>query len=135
MSDRNIQVVQQIYAAFGRGDVPAILEHLADDLRGFGVVSEAQDVPWHMQITRKQDVPLFFKALGENVEFTRFEPRDFATGGDHVYTTVSYDATIRRNGRKMTIDNSMHRFTFRNGRVVEWRGTEDTAKVRAALLD
>ena len=134
MSDKNIAIVQQIYQAFGRGDVPGILEHIADDMRGFGVVSESTEVPWHLQITRKADVPKFFQALATECEFSRFEPRDFAAGGDQVYCTVSYDVTLRRNGKKLSIDNTMHRFTLKNGRVVEWRGTEDTDRVRKALL-
>jgi uncharacterized protein len=134
MSDKNIATVQQIYQAFGRGDVPGILEHIADDMRGFGVVSESTEVPWHIQITRKGDVPKFFQALAAECEFTRFEPRDFAAGGDQVYCTVSFDVTMRRNGRKVSFENSMHRFTLKNGRVVEWRGSEDTEKVKKALF-
>jgi len=134
MSDKNIAIVQQIYQAFGRGDVPGILEHIADDLRGFGVVSESTEVPWHIQITRKADVPKFFQALATESEITRFEPRDFAAAGDHVYCTVSFDVTLKRSGKKLSIDNTMHHFTFKNGRVVEWRGTEDTERVKKAFL-
>ena len=36
----NIETVQKIYAAFGRGDVPGVLEHISDDLVGFGVVAD-----------------------------------------------------------------------------------------------
>ena len=131
----NVQVVQTIYAAFTRGDVPAILACIDDNMRGFSVVSTSvKDVPWHLQIDRKADVPKFFQALASECDFTRFEPRDFAIGGDHVYCTVRFDVTLKRNGKKLSIDNSMHRFTFRNGRVIEWRGTEDTALIRDALL-
>jgi uncharacterized protein len=132
MSDSNIAIVQQIYAAFGKGDVAAILEHISDDLRHFGVVTEQNQLPWQIQITKKKDVPLFFQALAETSDFTRFEFRDFAVGGDQVYCTVSFDLTFRRNGRKVTQDNAIHRFTFRNGKVIEWRGTEDSAKMNAA---
>jgi ketosteroid isomerase-like protein len=134
-AEKNIAVVQQIYQAFARGDVPGILEHIANDLRAFAVVSELEDVPWHRQITRKADVPSFFMALASECEFTRFEPRDLAAGGDHVYCTISYDVTMKRNGRKLSFDHGVHCFTFRNGRVVEWHGTEDTAKTHRALFD
>lgn len=132
MSDGNIQIVQEIYAAFGRGDVPAIMQYMSDDLRAFGIVTDRKLVPWHVQISKKQDVPQFFQALGETAEFTRFEPRDFAAGGDHVYCTVSLDVTFRHNGRQVTADDVMQRFTFKNGKVVEWRGSEDTARFSAA---
>jgi ketosteroid isomerase-like protein len=133
MSDKNIQIVKDIYAAFNRGDVPAIMQHMSDDLQGFGVVSEEKLIPWHIQISKKKDVPKFFQAIAASSEFTRFEPRDFAAGGDHVYCTISFDVTFRHNRAKLTaVDNVMHRFTFRNGKVVEWRGTEDTARTNAA---
>jgi hypothetical protein len=101
-------------------------------LRGFGVVSEQRLIPSHIQIAKKQDVPQFFKAVADSSDITRFEPRDFAAGGDHVYCTISLDVTYRHNRRKLTVDNTIHRFTFKNGKVVEWRGTEDTARTSAA---
>ena len=133
-AEGNIAVVARIYAAFKRGDVPGILANIAEDVRAFGIVSEsAKEVPWHLQITNKKDVPRFFKALADECDFTSFEPRDFATGGDHVYCTVRYDVTLKRNGKKLRIDNTMHHFILKGGRVIEWRGTEDTARIRDAL--
>jgi len=130
----NTKVVERIYAAFLRRDIPGILENVSDDLRAFGIVSEsAKDVPWHMQITSKKDVPKFFEALGAECEFARFEARDYAAAGDKVYCTLRYDVTLKRNGRKLTVDNAMHRFTLKGGKVIEWRGTEDTARIRDAL--
>lgn len=32
MNQKNVQIVQQIYASFGRGDIPAVLNGLADDI-------------------------------------------------------------------------------------------------------
>ena len=81
---------------------------------------------------KKQDVPKFFQALAESQDTTRLEPRDFAAGGDYVYCTVSLGVTYKRNHKKLTIDNVMHRFKFKKEKVVEWRGTEDTARTNAA---
>jgi ketosteroid isomerase-like protein len=132
MSDANIAIVKDIYAAFGRGDVNAIMQHISDDLEYFGVVADRQVVPWHIRITKKQDVPKFFQAVAQSNEFTRFEPRDFAAGGAYVYCTISFDSTFRHNGKKLAVYNVIHRFKFKDGKVVEWRGTEDTALIAAA---
>jgi uncharacterized protein len=130
----NVETVQKIYAAFGRGDVPAIMENIAEDLVGFSIVADATpEVPWHLQISKRQDVPKFFQALASAADFTRFEPHAFAASGDHVYASVNFDVTLKRNGKKVSYRNAMHRFTFKNGRVVEWRGAEDTAKTRDSL--
>jgi ketosteroid isomerase-like protein len=40
----NLEVVQEIYEAFGRGDVPAILDHLADDV-GWDLDAPGYGVP------------------------------------------------------------------------------------------
>jgi ketosteroid isomerase-like protein len=128
----NGQIVQQICAAFSRGDAPGIMRHISNDLRAFGIVTAQRLMPAHIQITGKQDVPQFFKAIADSSEITRFEPRDFAAGGDHVYCTISLDMTFRHNRKKLTLDNVVHRFTLRNGKVVEWRGSEDTAQTGAA---
>ena len=113
MSDRNIQVAKEIYAAFQRGDIASIMEHVSDDLEAFSIISERELIPWHIQISKKQDVPKFFKAVSETAEFTRFEAHDFAAGGDYVYCTCSFDAMFRRNNRKVTVDIEIHRFKFR----------------------
>jgi hypothetical protein len=53
------------------------MEHISDDLRHIGVVSDKELLPWHVQ-ARKKDVPLFFPAPAETSEFTRFEPRPYS---------------------------------------------------------
>ena len=124
----NIQLVQNIYAAFGRGDVPAILEHLAEDVT-WGIASRsgvAKSIPWHETLHGKASVPRFFAALAATADFTRFEPQTFAATDDCVYCTVSWDATYKPTGKKFT-EVVLHRFTFKNGRITEWLGTEDTA--------
>jgi ketosteroid isomerase-like protein len=137
MSEKNIQTIKDIYAAFGRGDVPGILAHISDDIRHFGVVSDSpvtHDIPWHLQIKKKADVPRFFQALAENTDFTRFEPSDFAAAGNVVYASIVWDATVKKNGKKLQNVFVLHRFTFdAGGKVVEWRGSEDTARTVEAL--
>jgi ketosteroid isomerase-like protein len=132
MSDANIAIVKDIYAAYVRGDVNGIMQHISDELEHFGIVSDRNLVPWHIQVAKKQDVPKFFQAVAQANDFTRFEPRDFAAGGAYVYCTISFDSTFRHNGKKLAVDNVMHRFKFKNGKVVEWRGSEDTAMIVAA---
>jgi ketosteroid isomerase-like protein len=139
MSEQNIQTVKEIYATFQRGDIASIMKHVSDDLEGFGIISERELIPWHIQISKKADVPKFFQAGSKIAEFTRFETHDFASGGDYVYCTCSFDAVFRRNNRKVTVDVEIHRFKFKDGKVVEWRGTEDTARIseeyNAVLFD
>jgi ketosteroid isomerase-like protein len=131
MSDKNIELVQTIYAAFGRGDVAAIMEHIDDKMTRFGIAAQDSSVPFHKQFPEKRLVPQFFQALAQEVEFLKFEPYGFAAGGDHVYCSIRSEVKMKRSGKKLQLDE-IHRFTIKNGRVVEWLGTEDTATVSAA---
>jgi ketosteroid isomerase-like protein len=128
LSESNIKTVQMIYGAFGRGDVPAIVEALANDV-DWGVYSRSsagKSVPWHEHLVGKNSVPRFFAALAENADFTRFEPKAFVANDEYVYCTIAWEATLKKNSKKLGM-TVIHRFTFKNGRITEWIGTEDTA--------
>ena len=127
-AESNIKNIQAIYGAFGRGDVQAILENLTEDVK-WGIQSRSnagKSVPWHEQLVGNRNVPKFFTALATNMDFTRFEPQAFVANDEYVYSTVVFEATLKKNGRKLAM-TVFHRFTFKNGRVAEWLGSEDTA--------
>jgi uncharacterized protein len=129
-ADKNIQLIQEIYAAFGRGDAPAILECLADDV-DWGIDAQAsREVPWHGTGKGKKFAADFFQTLAREATFPRFEPSGFIASGDVVVCNVSFDTVLTRNGRKAT-QNVLHQFTIKNGRITRWRGTEDTALSKA----
>ena len=71
----NIDVVREIYGAFGRGDIPAILGHLAENVDWeYGPVST--DVPWLQHRRGRAQVGEFFAALQalDFHTFTRCRP-------------------------------------------------------------
>ncbi len=83
-AEANIKAIQTIYAAFGRGDVPAILEMLAEDVKWrlqSGSKAGAA-VPWYESLNGRNNVPKFFAALGANADFTKFEPHAFVGDGE-----------------------------------------------------
>jgi uncharacterized protein len=105
----NIATVQDIYAAFGRGDVAAILAHLADD------VAWDQDAPGYGMAmfeprSGKEGVARFFEALGE-VEFLRFEPLNFLAGGNQVAVPIQVGLKVKATG-KVAEALEIHLFTF-----------------------
>ena len=129
MSASNLQLIQNVYAAFGRGDVPAILEVCAEDVE-FGVISESV-LPWHGIGRGRAHVVKFFQALGETTDFTRFEPHSFIADDNGVACLVDWDATLKKNGHKVTA-RVVHHFTISKGRITRWNGSEDTAKAEKA---
>ena len=125
----NIKTIQALYQAFGRGNVPAIVEPLADDVKwGIRWLLEREQIRTvrHEYIVGKANVPKFFAALATSADFTRFEPQAFVADDAYVYCTIVWEATLKKTGKKLGM-TGVHRFTFNQGRITEWLGTEDTA--------
>ena len=125
----HIETVQQIYAAFGRGDLQFILDRI-DDEATWGIDSVAAgEVPAYGILSGKGNIPKFFVALAETAEFSTFEPHDFVAAGDQVFNHLKYEMKAKSTGRTMH-NFSLQHWTFRGGKVIRWRGYEDTAAAR-----
>ena len=75
----NVDTVKDIYAAFGRGDIPAILDKLDDNVE-WDVEVPTPGVPWLQPRRGKASVPAFFESLAP-LTFTTFEPHTFFADG------------------------------------------------------
>jgi hypothetical protein len=130
--NKNIETVQNIYAAYGRGDMQYILDQCDDDV-SWGIESVAAgEVPPHGVGRGKEHVRRFFAAWAANADFQSFATTDFVAAGDHVFNHLQYELTVKATGKKVK-NFCMQHWTFRNGRLVRWRGYEDTAATRDAF--
>jgi ketosteroid isomerase-like protein len=121
---KNIETVQAIYAAFGAGDVPAILERLAEDVE-WEHDSVDHGIRWLKPRRGRNDVVNFFASLGD-LQFHRFEIRNLLTGGDQVAAVLHVEHTDRATGKRFT-DLELHLWTFgADGRVTRFRHVVDT---------
>jgi len=129
---RNIEAVQNIYAAFGRGDVPSILERVAENVDWNNERNAAGEVPWNGNFSGRKNLPGFFSFLSQNADFTVFEPREFLHDDRNVAVRLRIEFTLKKNGRKIAND-SMHFWTFDDqGLVTAYRHFNDTAAELAA---
>jgi ketosteroid isomerase-like protein len=123
------EVVGEIYAAFGRGDVPAILEQLADDVAWESWADNSAvkaGVPWLQPRTSRDDIPGFFEVVGA-IGITRFEVLDLMGSGHQVAAEIELDWGDGYS------DQQLHLWTFGDGgKVVRFRHYVDTAKHMAA---
>ena len=127
---QNTKVVQDAYAAFGRGDVQGILDRLDDGIVWKGVYGAGPHVPTSGERRGKAQVGEFFKQVAETATFSRCEPKEFIATGDKVVALGHYTATTP-TGKKFDSDFAMV-FTVRNGRVIEFQEFTDSAAVNAA---
>jgi ketosteroid isomerase-like protein len=106
----NLQTVQAIYAAFGRGDIPAILAHLHENIEWEYGLSDV-GVPWLKKFSHRTEVPGFFDALGA-LEIIRFEPRTLLENGLTVVALLDVEFSVKDTGRSITEEDEVHVWHF-----------------------
>jgi ketosteroid isomerase-like protein len=126
----NTKVVQEAFAAFGRGDTAAILERIDNDIVWNGVYGTNASVPTSGERRGKAAVREFFKQVAEHVNFSTFDPKEFVASGDKVVALGHYTATTPRGG-SFDSDFAMV-FTLRSGKVVGFQEFSNSAAINAA---
>ena len=129
---QNTKVVQEAYAAFGRGDVQSILDRLTDDVIWIGVYGAAAYVPTSGERRGEAAVATFFKQVAESVNFSRFEPKEFIATGDKVVALGHYTGKSPI-GKSFDSDFAMV-FTLKNGKVSHFQEFSDSAAINAAYV-
>jgi ketosteroid isomerase-like protein len=119
-----VQVVKDIYAAFGRGDIPFIMTHVAE-----GVSWEAEG-PAEMVFTGirhgANETLGFFKGIAQEHADPNLEMTEFVGSDDSVAAFGRYQATVRKTGRRVDTPVA-HLFKFRNGKIVRHVNLVNTA--------
>ncbi len=129
MSEANKGTVQAIYGAFGRGDVGFILERVTDTTL-WDFSAHESDVPWHAPIQGRRELPNFFKAMADHIDFEAFEPRAFMSDGRDVVVKLRVAYKVKRTGRRVD-EEQVQWWSFDDaGRIASLRHYEDTAMVR-----
>ncbi len=126
----NVQLVQSLYAAFGRGDINAIVAASDPDIAWYSNGDPAL-LPYGGERRGIDGVRSFFREVAANLDFESFEPREFMAGPDFV--AVLGRSVARAKGTGARVDTAwMHLFRMRNGKVTEFRVFGDThAEVQA----
>ena len=130
-ADANIKTITQVYEAFGRGDVAAILDAVTDDV-DWAAEAASSAAPWYGVRHGRDAVAAFFSDFGSTMEVEEFTPVSFAANDTDVLTMVRFRARSRSTGKTAAM-NLHHYFKFRDGKIAYYRGTEDTAQTEAVL--
>ena len=128
-----VETVQHIYAAFGRGDIPAILACLAEDVE-WEHDTFPNPVPWLQPLHGRDQVPRFFKVLADQVEFHSFVPKEILAQGQTVVGLVDLECTVRATGKRVIERDEVHLWRFNaQGQVQRFRHRADTWQQAMAL--
>jgi ketosteroid isomerase-like protein len=77
----SIETIKSAYAAFGRGDVDAILAALTDDV-DWAADTSSDAAPWYGIRSGKAEVAAFFEEIGKTIEIDDFTPLTYRSNDD-----------------------------------------------------
>jgi ketosteroid isomerase-like protein len=126
MSNTNISLVQSLYAAFGSGQIGAILDALTPDI-DWQTVGRSKDYPAFGPRKGKAAVQEFFGIVAENEDFSDFSPHEFFSDADRVFVLGTYAGKLKKTGKPFASE-WVHVFTIKNGKVAKFREHTDTAQ-------
>ncbi len=131
MSDHNVRTIQEVFQAFGRGDIPFILDRITDDSAwGYNVANSS--VPWHQPVKGKDGVASFFDRFGSNTDVMAFQPLGFIHSGPDVVAHIHITYTVRRTGKQVDQDMLFWWRFNSDGKISGLTHNEDTAQVIGA---
>jgi uncharacterized protein len=109
----NAQILQDLYGAFGRGDIPTVIAGLDEH-----IAWNAPDVlPHSMSVSGRDEVPAFFQKLASTWEDFKLEVEDMCASGDRV--CVIGKAGGKLDGQQ-TSYGFVHAWTVRDGICVRF---------------
>ena len=123
------EIIQSVYAAFGSGDLPAILDKLTDDVEW---IHHGQiGLPYLGRFVGKPAVAQWFADVATYDGIQAFEPREFLAGPDHV-TVLGWERTQALPNGAVFESHWVHVFNVRANLISRFVGTYDTAASAAA---
>lgn len=118
-----LEVVQSIYAAFAKGDVPAVLGKLASDVRW----TEAEGGPYGgVSIGPSSVLDNVFTKLGSDWDGFSAEADEFIANDDVVVALGNYSGTYKATGKSFKAPFA-HVWRMQNGKAISFDQYTDTA--------
>jgi len=120
----NKETTQTIYDLFGKGDVPAILELVTDDVT-WTCPGPTEILPYAQVYKGKEGVAEFFRLIYANKDFPGFEVKELIEEGDKVVALGHWDAKSKTTGKPYSGDWAMA-FWYRDGKLYEHKEYYDS---------
>ncbi len=129
----NVDTVKSLFAAFGRGDLAAVIEAHAEDVDSQAPVSRtACALPWAGSRHGREEVRDYFRQIVQTVRPEPFEDVVFTASGDRVIVEGHNKGKVLASGKVYEHDWVMI-FTIRDGQIVRFRDYYDPADIEVAL--
>lgn len=125
MTSTPLELVQTVYAGFAAGDMPRVLDTMADDI----VWNEAQGNPYadkNPYVGPEAILTGLFARLGGDWDGFTATPSDFIVSDETVVVFGLYTGHYKATDKTMSAPFA-HRYTIKGGKIISMQQYTDTA--------
>ena len=126
----NLELIKNVYAAFGTGDLATIINACSDDIEWS--LHGPSSIAWAGTFRGRKGVEQFFTKLMQSLDVQRFEPKHFVADEDAV-AVFGFEAGSSRATSKPYGSEWAHHFVIRDGKITSFREFIDTHAIAAAV--
>ncbi|MCE5287638.1 MAG: nuclear transport factor 2 family protein [Nocardiaceae bacterium] len=130
-TDPKILAVQNLYDSYFRADLESALADVSDDI-DWTAEASSSSAPWYGRRLGKTGVAAFFGAIAENVSINQFDVETITSNSTDVIAVVKWSFTVNATGRSASM-YMQHWWRFSEGKMVFFRGSEDSEQTAAAF--
>ncbi len=128
----NLQTVQAIYEAFGRGDVEAVLARCVDAPE-WEYGGSSTNVPWLRHQTDRAGAITNILSSAPELTLEKFALKDLLEGAGVVVALLDIEFTVNRTGKRVVEVDAVQIWRFNAaGQVVQFRQRTDTHQQQLA---
>jgi ketosteroid isomerase-like protein len=131
MSADNVNLVQSVYDAFGRADVPAVLAAFSPNIRWVPAEHSPAD-RGEPYVGPQEVVQHVFMRIANDWDSFVIVPTRLFDAGDTVIMEGRYGGIYKATG-KVTKAQVVHIWQIQDGKLIEFRQYTDTAELRDVL--
>ena len=124
MSRQDVALIRNLYEAFAKGDVPAVLAAMSPDI----VWNEAENYPYADGNPYRGPEAILagvFARIGSEWDGFAAVPEEYIDGGDTIVVLGRYRGTYRASGRSMDAQ-MVHVWRLADGRITRFDQRVDT---------
>jgi ketosteroid isomerase-like protein len=128
----NKEIVQTAFDNFSKGNIPAILEVLSDDVTW--EFNGPSILPFAGLRKGKEGALDFFMQLSTSSDVTSFIPKEYIAEGDRVIALGEATATAKQTG-KTAHNRWVMAWTFKEGKVTHYHNYSDTYDLAQSFMN
>lgn len=128
----NVKLLRNLYDAFGRGDIPAVLGAMSSGIHWHEAESNPYMPSGEAWVGPDAVLNNLFLKLGAEWDGFAVHPKSFHDAGDTVIVEGRYSGRYKTTGRSMDTQ-VCHVWGIKDGKVIRFQQYVDTAKLQHVM--